>query len=393
MKCTNCGSELPDNALFCANCGKEAPLRDASAEGRFCSNCGKIIEAGAEFCGECGAPVGSAQKQEENYIFCGSCGAKNPASSPICAACGRNLHTDNGNVPKGGKKKYGVIVIAVLVTLAIFAAAIAVAYKLNSPPSAEDEEARITASPEVSPSPAPTAEPTPTPTPEPTESAVKYETYYVVNCNESISLRESPSTSASVLREIPLGSPVSYVEPAQNGFAKVIYNGVTGYALQAYLSDDSDDIQKSSNVSGANQTAAGAVENPSYRTFTDSKYNFSCKYPSHFVEYTDSSSFVRYSLKAPDNTATLKICATSNTSNLSVQTVLNNFKSSYPGTADYENSGADWCVCRTREGGEYHYGYFKLTDGMIRGFEMHFDENYYSIYDEYVNDIYDSLKF
>ena len=63
----------------------------------------------------------------------------------------------------------------------------------------------------------------------------KYETLYVINCQESISLRTSPSTSAQAIRQIPLGAPVSYIETAANGFYKVTYLSDTGYALASYL--------------------------------------------------------------------------------------------------------------------------------------------------------------
>ena len=63
-------------------------------------------------------------------------------------------------------------------------------------------------------------------------------TLYVVNCNESITLRTSDSTSAKEIRQIPLGAAVSVMENAANGFYKVSYNGSTGYALASYLSVD-----------------------------------------------------------------------------------------------------------------------------------------------------------
>ena len=50
------------------------------------------------------------------------------------------------------------------------------------------------------------------------KSYPKYETYYVVNCKESITLRTSPSTSASEICQIPLGSAVTYITTATNGF-------------------------------------------------------------------------------------------------------------------------------------------------------------------------------
>jgi uncharacterized protein YgiM (DUF1202 family) len=67
------------------------------------------------------------------------------------------------------------------------------------------------------------------------DSDITYETYYVVNCKESITLRKSASTSAAEICQIPFGSAVSYVETAKNGFYKIIYNGKTGYGLAAYL--------------------------------------------------------------------------------------------------------------------------------------------------------------
>ena len=82
-----------------------------------------------------------------------------------------------------------------------------------------------------------------------------YPTYYVVNCKQSITLRTSPSTSASEICQIPLGSAVSYIETAQNGFYKIIYNGSTGYGLASYLS-----IYKSS----GNVTSSYSSAYPTY---------------------------------------------------------------------------------------------------------------------------------
>lgn len=77
------------------------------------------------------------------------------------------------------------------------------------------------------------------------DDTVKY-TMYVVNCNNWISLRKLPSTSATRLKEIPLGASCSFIEEASNGFYKVIYNGTTGYALAQYLTTDKSAIATSS---------------------------------------------------------------------------------------------------------------------------------------------------
>lgn len=69
-----------------------------------------------------------------------------------------------------------------------------------------------------------------------TATEVKY-TMKVVNCNEWISLRESPATSSTRIIQIPLGAEVGFIEDAGNGFYKIAYGGKTGYSLAEYLTD------------------------------------------------------------------------------------------------------------------------------------------------------------
>lgn len=62
-----------------------------------------------------------------------------------------------------------------------------------------------------------------------------YVTYYVVNCEESITLRRTPDVKGQEICQIPFGAPVSFVKAAENGFYQIIYNGKTGYGLASYL--------------------------------------------------------------------------------------------------------------------------------------------------------------
>lgn len=403
MKCLNCGNELSNDAMFCDNCGTVVARQSGGGDVMFCGICGASLASGAEFCGECGARVGEAKQESVNYMFCGNCGKKNPETAQVCGGCGQKLHKDYSEEEPSGKK-YGVI-IAVLVSVIIILAAAAGGYLfyINS----NDVKPVPTATPVVSEKPYIGEEEKEEDSEVP---AGKYDTYYVVNCKTSIYLREAPSTDANVLHEIPLGSAVSYVEDAKNGFAKIIYNGQTGYSLQVYLSDNYDDVRKNntnpppppantssatkapSSSSSSSSASSSVISNPTYRTYGDADYNFNCAYPSHFKVYNDSDKFVRYSLKAPDNTATLKICATGNGSGLTVQKVSDNFVSSYPGTVDYKDSGSDWCAISTIKNGQTHYGYFKVESDKIRGFELHYNSTYTSVYDQYVNDIYNSLQ-
>ena len=57
----------------------------------------------------------------------------------------------------------------------------------------------------------------------------------VVNCDEWVSLRKSPSTSADRLKKVPLYEVVTDCEWAENGFVRCTYDGATGYILEKYL--------------------------------------------------------------------------------------------------------------------------------------------------------------
>ena len=58
----------------------------------------------------------------------------------------------------------------------------------------------------------------------------------VVNCNEWISLRYSPSVYSEVLTRIPLGTIVTVYDAGDiDGFQPVEYKGIRGYCLKDYL--------------------------------------------------------------------------------------------------------------------------------------------------------------
>lgn len=61
-------------------------------------------------------------------------------------------------------------------------------------------------------------------------------TIYVINCKESITLRQIPSTSGKEICQIPLDSAITYNGVADNGFYYVTYKGKNGYVLASYCS-------------------------------------------------------------------------------------------------------------------------------------------------------------
>lgn len=57
----------------------------------------------------------------------------------------------------------------------------------------------------------------------------------VVKCNQYVSLRSEPSTSAKRISKIFKGHTALFLGVAENGFYKVSYGGDTGYVLSKYL--------------------------------------------------------------------------------------------------------------------------------------------------------------
>ena len=206
----------------------------------FCPKCGNQISEQTKFCPKCGASMLSAGQPEQASALSKM---QKPATAPT---------------PKPPKK--GFPIIAVLAGVILLLAACGAAFILGSKKAeqvpeetqesgdlwdnwegeteeerpveateaAEETEAFVTQAYETTAAAA-------APTPEALSSQT-YETMYVVNCNESISLRTSPSTSAAAVRQIPYGEAVSYIGTSEKGVYKVSYHGDTGYALASYLS-------------------------------------------------------------------------------------------------------------------------------------------------------------
>lgn len=87
-------------------------------------------------------------------------------------------------------------------------------------------------------------------------AAEKWVSATVVNCEEWISLRKSPSTQAQKLAEIPLGAEVEVVVSG-GSFYKCRYRGQTGYALAKYLRVGRGGAEPSPAASRAPRMSAG----------------------------------------------------------------------------------------------------------------------------------------
>ena len=58
----------------------------------------------------------------------------------------------------------------------------------------------------------------------------------VVNCKKCVTLRKEASKKATALADVPLGAKVEFTGTVEGDFYQVVYENMTGYVLNSYLS-------------------------------------------------------------------------------------------------------------------------------------------------------------
>ena len=182
-----------------------------------CYKCGNILNEDAIFCDNCGTKAEYIpEKQKSNSV------------TVILSVC----------------------LVALVIALVAIVFIVLKSSNTNPAPAADNAENVIPSPVPVQTQVPPPAQlvnpnaPVPPPASAPQEETIT-SVLYVVNCNEYITLRSQPSTTASEIAKIPLGSSVGYMSNSTNGFYKVSYNGKSGYALAAYLSASKPAFQNS----------------------------------------------------------------------------------------------------------------------------------------------------
>ena len=131
MKCTVCGYDMPEGALFCGCCGHEKESEQQSVQNfKYCENCGSKMNINDKFCSNCG-----------------------PAKQTINYTDGRN------NKPKSQIN----ITLIVLLTAIVVLLSVILGFVLYGGGSDKDEPSpspQLTHTPESTPTPEPTPAPT-----------------------------------------------------------------------------------------------------------------------------------------------------------------------------------------------------------------------------------------
>lgn len=151
-----------------------------------------------------------------------------------------------------------------------------------------------------------------------------------------------------------------------------------------------DDIIKYTSVS---YRTDNTIQSPAFDTYTDNKFGFVIDYPAHFNAYASADNTVRRIYMSGDGSAVLKISAGYNKGSITCKQLSDRLINTYTGNVTYNPVKDTWFALSIDDNDNYHYAYYKLYSGEIRGFEFHFKgaENL-PVYSKYIDHIYASFK-
>lgn len=104
--CPQCGTELPDGALFCSNCGVKVPMKvkESVSDVIYCTNCGKSMPKGQRFCNVCGAPLSAIEEGVKKPAVCPNCGKPVSDGLRFCTFCGTSMEMQMDTVQKAERE-------------------------------------------------------------------------------------------------------------------------------------------------------------------------------------------------------------------------------------------------------------------------------------------------
>lgn len=103
-------------------------------------------------------------------------------------------------------------------------------------------------------------------------------TAYVVTESSPLNLRDKPSMNSNIIGSIPKGAQIIVVGKETNGFYKVIWNNITGYASSTWISFEKPSNSSSGNTNitlGPIRTTAPSTSNKHY--YSDSNIFYRAK--------------------------------------------------------------------------------------------------------------------
>lgn len=122
MKCTACGTDIPEDSIFCISCGmmfnaqstKTGSYTDLPLGGIFaCPKCGEKYMRTDRWCRGCGTDLAWAKKAladaANKEIHCQKCQQGNPEEARYCRKCGAQMSSEDENERPPEPEKNNVI--------------------------------------------------------------------------------------------------------------------------------------------------------------------------------------------------------------------------------------------------------------------------------------------
>ena len=88
---------------------------------------------------------------------------------------------------------------------------------------------------------------------------VLYEAIVTAVSGRTVNLRQTPSEKAKVLKSIPVGAEVDVLEETDDKWAKIFWNGLTGYMMRKFL-EATDEPDRDVLMEQLEQHLASAME-------------------------------------------------------------------------------------------------------------------------------------
>lgn len=144
-----------------------------------------------------------------------------------------------------------------------------------------------------------------------------------------------------------------------------------------------------------NYTNNVAVESPQYNTYRNNTFGIEIEYPTHFSEVLEQNGQNQhYKLwENADGSAILCVNVTDNVYNVTPEEIQADLIEMYDGEVTYSPVKDEWFALSINDEVFYHYAYYRVENGYIKGFEFHFaGKDNLPIYSKYIDDIFASFK-
>lgn len=142
-------------------------------------------------------------------------------------------------------------------------------------------------------------------------------------------------------------------------------------------------IRRSFSIAVTVFTLVGIIsaQTPTYKTYTNARFDYSISYPSLLQPQGEAANADGQAFRASDGRAEMRVWGQHNVNNESLRTVYNQVVSEWGAGVSYKVIKQDWFVVSALVDGKIHYRKTMLRKGVLKTFEIEYDESQKATYD------------